>query len=839
MELISYSRRPTTVDRREVGGKAHSLFKMIENGAVVPDFFVLTTAAFRANPSGKISDKLKAEIASALAELGVEKPVAVRSSATAEDSEGDSFAGIFDTFLNLQDIEEICDAIEKCWQSFSGVRAASYRRERGVENDDGMAVIVQHMVPAEWAGVVFTADPVNQLLSNIVVNAVPGIGEALVSGEVNPEQIRLAASGEVIGRQVPENAVPLPDSILANLVAASIKLAEKMGFPQDIEWAYAHETLYFLQTRPITTIAGVVHNRYLEAAPDHYLDDPSVRWTRAFADEVWSPPVSPLFYDIQNLSAHLLMRLQLEGEGKNLPVNVFKYFRAAPYADTSILARIYANLPPLARRPGLLAQLPRDEQERVRAAPFKIKPALYRIWNFEVRRRQRWSLFKNHQFLERSWENFINNAHRLVEIDISALSEQEWARHVDEIWQLALCVGVECEVAVLYHAYDLKLILTGLLDRWFQNGDELFAAVVSGLPDSQTVRESDELWHIAEKIRAYGDAVVSQFQNTSYAELKELDTDPAKEILADIEKFLKTHVHRGANYKDLIYPRWGDDPELLWNQIKTFVAHRGKSPRDINEATSKRRVATQERLIKSLLGWRTIYRKPLLKFLLKYNEIYSGLRDNHRFYYDHVWFLLRRAYLEKGRRLARRSLLSQPEDIFFLCRNEISDLQEGRVSTTIISDRVVTRRKEWEQTVKTLPPKFIYHGYLPLAETRSNGASTELQGIAASSGQVTGRARVVYDISGLAALHADEILVTRQTDPAWTPAFSRLAGLVLETGGTLAHGASLCREFGLPCVTAVDGATERINDGDLIFIRGGDGIVEILERAHPVHAAEQ
>src|SRR5690606_24209657 len=148
-------------------------------------------------------------------------------------------------------------------------------------------------------------------------------------------------------------------------------------------------------------------------------------------------------------------------------------------------------------------------------------------------------------------------------------------------------------------------------------------------------------------------------------------------------------------------------PELLWNQIKTFVAHRGKSPRDINEATSKRRVATQERLIKSLLGWRTIYRKPLLKFLLKYNEIYSGLRDNHRFYYDHVWFLLRRAYLEKGRHLARRSLLSQPEHIFFLCRNEISHLQEGRVCTTIISDRVVTRRKEWEQTVKTLPPKFI------------------------------------------------------------------------------------------------------------------------------------
>ncbi len=833
MDLISTSWRPSVTDREAVGGKADSLFRMIEIGATVPPFFVLTTRAFRESGDGRVGDDLRSRITATLTEVGADHRFAVRSSATAEDSADDSFAGVFDTFLDLLGPDAVCEAIEKCWESFSGARAMSYRRDRHVEKDDAMAVIVQHMVPAEWAGVAFTADPVTLALSNTVVNAVPGVGEALVSGVVNPEQIRLDSDGRILERLRPPEMPPLPDPVLIDVVEKSRDIAKAVGFPQDLEWAYANKTLYFLQTRPITTLAGVAHNRSLEAAPDAYLDSPTVCWTRAFADEVWSPPVSPLFYDIQNLSAHLVVRLGYEGISKGLPENVFKYYKAAPYADTSVLARLYCNLPPVARRPGLLSQLPEKEQAAVRAAPFKLAPLLKRLWIFEVKRRQRWSIVHNHRFLESSWAEFVETAEDLSQIDLGDLSDHDVDRHLEQVWKLALMVGVECEVAVLYHAYDLKLLMSGLLDRWLGHGDETFAAISSGLPNSQTVRESDELWSIAEKIRELDSGQRDTLMRTRLGDLLETENPQAVDIRHAVRDFLGRHRHRGANYKDLIYPRWGDDPEQLWQQIKAFVETPGVRPRDANHAAAIRRVDSQANALRSLEGWRALYRKPLLRLLFRYNEIYSGIRDNHRFYYDYVWWVLRRVYVEKGKRLTAAGLLERSESAFFLSRQEIADLALHALSKDEAAERISVRRKEWEETRKSLPPKFLHAGYLPLSDGEVSTSGNMLRGIPASSGKVTGKARIAYDIGDLSRLRADEILVTRQTDPAWTPAFARIAGLVLETGGTLAHGASLCREFGLPCVTAVEGATALIRDGDLVSVRGGDGIVEIVERCQP------
>jgi pyruvate,water dikinase len=837
MELISPSWNPGARDRTYVGGKAYSLFKLLDLGAPVPPFFVLTTSAYRSSKDGKLGAELRSEVGSALMRLG-NGAVAVRSSATAEDSADHSFAGVFESVLDVKGLDQVCEAIEYCWKSHAGARARSYLEDRGVGTAGSMAVIVQKMIAAEWAGVAFTADPVTRSLGTMVIDAVPGIGEALVSGLVTPEQIKVSREGAVIERHRPHDVEALPDAVLEGVLEQSRNVAEKLDFPQDIEWAFRDGQTYLLQARPVTTIRGVFHNRSLESVSADFIEDPARRWTRAYADEVWTPPVSPLFYDVQNLSAHLLTRLKNDGETANLPPTVFKYYEAAPYADAALLARVYSNLPPVARRPSLLAQLPKEERAKVERTGLRIRPLLHRLWNFEVRNRKKRSLFHTHRFLEQAWPSFLERSDELAKVDVSSLATEELDRHLSQIWDLALLVGVECEVAVLYHAHDLKLILSGILDRWVGEGDEAYGAISSGLLDSHTVRESEELWQLATDIRKLPKQLIAKLQSASFREVAETTEPQLAPISSTLQRFLARHRHRGANYKDLIHPRWGDDPDLLWKQVLALVADPGQRPRDRNQLAAARRRDAQAMVLAALSGPRALYRRPLLRRMFAYNEIYAGLRDNHRFYYDNVWWLLRRFYREKGRRLVEQKSLGEAEDVFFLSRSEIEALADSSLTPALAAERIQIRRTEWENTLRISPPKFLQGAYAPVSE-ETGEAVDALKGIPASPGEAKGRARVLYDVSELGKVLAGEILVTRQTDPSWTPAFSRLSGLVLETGGALAHGASLCREFGLPCVTAIERGTALIRDGDLLLVSGGEGLVAILERATEASTEQQ
>lgn len=837
--LVSAWDEPVVTDAAEVGGKAASLFRMLQLGLQVPPFFVITAAAHRTNASGKVETSLRAEIGESLQRLGGDSNAyAVRSSGLAEDSADFSYAGVFETILDVRGLDNVVAAVERCWASHRSAIAAAYREQRGVVDDAAMAVVVQRMVAADWAGVSFSADPLTQSLSVAVINAAPGLGEALVSGHVNPEEIRLdALTGRIIDRRIPANTAPFPDELRAAVLQVTQRAAQASGFPQDLEWAVQDGALYLLQSRPITTLTGVFHNRALEPwQASGTPDDPERVWTRAYADEIWTPPVSPLFYDIQNLTAATSAQIRNGGDDAPLPPDIFKYYRAASYMDAAVLVRLYASQPPVARRPSLFDLLPPEYRPTLAVAPWNWRGALRRLWRFEVEHGKRRGVARNHRFLEQSWPAFVTEGQRLGDVNISALNDIALEQHLGEVWALAGSVGAECEVAVLYYAQDIKLLLSGLLERWCGAGEDGHGEVSAGLDDSITVAEADAIWSIGQSLRAANGAAMELARSSSW----ETFSRRAKEavlthVVADFEAFLYKHRHRGANYKDLIHRRWGDDPELLWSHVQAFVepTQSARRPRDANAVSAHRRHEAQKRFLARPRGLFAFLKRFLLRRLFRWNELYAGLRDNHRFYYDYVWWLVRRVYAEHGRRLAARALLAQNEDVYFLVRSEIEALRSGALSPSVAAERIAVRRQEWQQTRLRPPAKFLRRGYVPdEAEAAIAASSRLLQGLAASAGQVTGRARVIYDIHGLSAVKTGDILVTRQTDPGWTPAFSRLGGLVLETGGVLAHGASLCREYGLPCVTAVENALSVIADGDLIALDGGSGRVSILQPAN-------
>ncbi len=832
--MIIFPERSGDVGAATVGGKALSLLALTRRGFRVPPFFVISADLYRSHPSGKVSDGLRARLQQALDSIGgPDRQYAVRSSGLAEDSADFSYAGVFETILGVRGEAALVNAVEQCWASHRSGIAEAYRAQRGISDDSAMAVVVQRLVQAEWAGVSFSADPLTQALSVCVINAARGLGEELVSGRVNPEQIRIdRATGRVFEHQVPPGLTPLPEKLRTEVLSQTLAAEAAFGFPQDLEWATENEELFLLQSRPITTLSAVFHNRALEPwAGKGEPDAPERVWTRAYADEVWSPPLTPLFYDVQNLTLVTGQQLGNGGDSAPVPPDIFKYYKAAAYMDAAVLQRLYATLPPVARRPSLLLLLPPEFRAAVTAAPWNWRGTLGRLWKFELRRGRSFGVNRNHEFLEHAWPAFLAQAQRLAKVNLRTLGDQQLDEHLGNVWALASSVAPQCEVAVLYYSHDLRLLLTGLLQRWFGEGAEkLYAEVSSGLDHSETVRETDELWELAQAIREAGPRVRAAAESSDWDGFLSQALGPQfVAIIRHFNSFLRDHGHRGANYKDMIYPRWGDDPNLLWTHIRGFLSSNAQRPSSVNARSGIRRKQAQAAALEAVKGHWLGLKARLLRWLFELNEIYAGLRDNHRFYYDYIWWFVRRVYLEKGRRLATAGLLAATQDVVFLSRKELDRLAAGELSSSVATTRIAIRRREWEETRLKPPPRYLRRGYLPDDQSeQSSVTSRKLTGLAASPGRARGRARIVLDVAGLSAVVDGDILVARQTDPGWTPAFARLAGLVLETGGVLAHGASLCREYGLPCVTAVEGATAVIRDGDTISISGNDGAVEIL-----------
>lgn len=906
------------IDARDlnlVGGKGANLGELTGAGIPVPPAFVVTTVAYQrfiaeaglADPIGRLleaidhdepatvesraadirrvidaagmPEAIASSIAAAYADLarstGDEEPaVSVRSSATAEDLPGASFAGQQDTYLHIVGSAAVVAAVKRCWASLWTARAISYRHTRGFDHDSVLlAVVVQHMFPSQVSGVLFTANPVTSNPDEYFLNASWGLGEAVVSGHVNPDQLIIAKGKyEFVERQINDKLamtvprpdgqgsreVPVPtdlqsrpaltDEQAIELCEIAQRIEDHYGFPQDIEWGLADGRIAILQAREITG-ANLDFGSELElyktpkARAEMY--DKRWVWSRAYSDEVQTGPSTPSFYTYLQggmtfLKANALkMTFTEEWLGYTpetfLDFPFFRWYGARAYYNLTFeRERIRRFIPPQARDEAALWPFPQHEREEIRDMPFDWQEFLSLLWRLHSESHDVSLLGTTrvvYDHLERwtneedaFWQRFDFTNKTVEEIFAAQLESRKGSRF-----------GENVVLPFTIYIYALPPAFRWLCNEWLGDNDGLiYNRLVSGL-QTKTGEENIALWNLSRHVCA------SQWlRDFAYSDdmgdVREgLNQHPdGRGFLPRLEEFLASYGHRGGAERDAYHPRWRHRPDLVFEAMRPML--------DLDEEDSP--AAHEQRLREQMLATRAecmaklatdplaSTKVPFFSWLVDVVQDYFYYRDFERFYNDKTMSRSRDLYGHIARRFVANQLLTATDDVFFLGRQEMLLADKGELTAKQIAIRIRARRRTYEKYSHQEPPKYI-RGW----QTFDDDVVTEdgaLVGIAASAGRVTGRARVCRKLSEISKVKRGDILVTVATDPGWTTVFSIIGGVVVETGGVVAHAVMISREYGLPCVANLGRACDLIPDGALITVDGSTGRVIVQdERPNP------
>ncbi|MFD6549162.1 rifamycin-inactivating phosphotransferase [Streptomyces sp. NPDC058398] len=853
------------VDRTRVavvGGKGAHLggLSRIE-GVRVPDGFCVTTDAFRrimaevpsigdlidelsrVNPDDRnavrtlsarirrtieeivVPDDLAAAVRHALAGLGERAACAVRSSATAEDLPTASFAGQQDTYLNIVGPTEILRHISRCWASLFTERAVTYRRRNGIDHRTvHMAVVVQRMVFPHAAGILFTADPVTGNRKVSTVDAGFGLGEALVSGLVNPD-VFAVRDGEIVTRTIaakqcavqalpaggtrevaidaPRQEQPaLTDEQVVRLVRLGRRIEAHFGRPQDIEWCLADDGFHIVQSRPITTLFPVPE---ADDRENHV-------YVSVGHQQMMTDAMKPLGYSMWQLTAMVAMH----EAGGRLFVDVTG--RLASPASRAALLDVMGKGDPLVRdaletvldRDGFVPSLPDTgpggPPPGGAPVPAEADPAIVT------------------ELIERS------------RASVAALESGIRTKTGPALFDFLL-EAFEEHKRVLGDPLNIRAIMAGMEATWWLNdklgewlGEKNAADTLTlSAPDNITSEMGLELLDVADVVRSRPE-VVAFLQDVEDDDfLDDLAKIPGGTEARDaIEAYLDRYGMRCVGEIDITRPRWRERPAALVPVILDNVRNFEPGAAERRFEQGRLRAWEKEREVLSRLrslpdGDR---RADETKRMIDQVRAFAGYREYPKYGIVSRSFVYKRALLEEAGRLVRADVLHDKEDAFYLTFQEFHDV----VRTNRVDDRLIQRRKDAFRSYQALtPPRVLTSDGEALtgAYRRDDVPDGALVGLPVSAGTIEGRARVILDMAD-ADLEPGDILVTPFTDPSWSPLFVAVAGLVTEVGGLMTHGAVIAREYGLPAVVGVERATRLIRDGQRIRVHGTDGYVEIL-----------
>ncbi|MFC0843982.1 rifamycin-inactivating phosphotransferase [Streptomyces noboritoensis] len=775
-----------------------------------------------------IPGDLATAITRALARFGEQTAYAVRSSATAEDLPTASFAGQQDTYLNVMGTTAILQHVSRCWASLFTERAVTYRRRNGIDDRAvHMAVVVQRMVFPRAAGILFTADPVTGNRKVATVDAGWGLGEALVSGLVNPDVFKVR-DGEVVSKAIAAkkravHALPtggteevaidaqrqeqpaLTDAQAVELVRLGRRIEAHFGRPQDIEWCLADDGFQIVQSRPITTLFPVPETD----------DEENHLYVSVGHQQMMTDPMKPLGLSIWQLTAMAPMH----EAGGRLFVDVTR--RLASPASRAALLDLMGRGDPLVRDaletvldrddfvPSLPDAGPGGPPASGTPAPIETDPAIVT------------------QLIERS-QTSIETLRR----DIRTKSGPALFGFLLEAF--------EEHKRVLRDPLSMQVIMAGMESTWWLNdklgewlGEKNAADTLTlSAPGNVTSEMGLALLDVADVIRRRPE-VVEFLQGVEYLEDTAFLEQLAKlaggtEARDAVEAYLDRYGMRCVGEIDITRPRWRERPTTLVPVILDNVRNfeQGAAERRFEEGRQKAQRKEQDVLSRLRALPDGDRKADEAKRMIDRVRTFIGYREYPKYGIISRYFVYKQALLREAERLVRAGVLPEREDVFYLTFQEFHEA----VRANQVDDQLIQDRKDAFRSYHALtPPRVLTSDGEALtgAYRRDDVPTGALVGLAVSAGTIEGRARVILDMAE-ADLQAGDILVTAYTDPSWSPLFVGIAGLVTEVGGLMTHGAVIAREYGLPAVVGVEQATRLIQDGQRIRVHGTDGYVEIL-----------
>ncbi|MFI5940764.1 rifamycin-inactivating phosphotransferase [Streptomyces uncialis] len=771
-----------------------------------------------------LPDDLAAAITRALARLGEQSGYAVRSSATAEDLPTASFAGQQDTYLNVVGPAAVLQHISRCWASLFTERAVTYRRRNGIDHRTvRMAVVVQRMVFPHAAGILFTADPLTGNRKVATVDAGFGLGEALVSGLVNPDVFKVR-DGEIVAKAVAakQRAVharptggteevtidprrqgepTLTDAQVVRLVELGRRIEAHFGRPQDIEWCLLNDDFQMVQSRPITT---------LFPAPETG-DQENHVYVSVGHGQMMTDPMKPLGLSMWQLTALVPMHTA----GGRLFVDVTRRL-ASPASRAGLLDALGKDdllirdaLETVLDRDGFVPSLPHADPGRPPAdasVPVETDPAIVA------------------GLIERS------------QASIAALGRDIRTKSGPALFDFLL-EAFEEHKRILGDPLNFQAIMAGMdATRWLNDkllewlGEKNAAdALTLSAPDNVTSEMGLALLDVADVIRPHPEVVALLEGVEDEGFLDELAKLPGGAEARDaIENYLDRYGMRCIGEIDITRPRWRERPSTLVPAILDNVRNFEPGAAERRFEHGRREAQQKEQdLLSRLRALPDGERKAdEAKRMIDRVRTFIGYREYPKYGIVSRYFVYKQALLAEAERLVRAGVLPEKEDVFHLTFQEFHDV----VRSNQVDDRLIQERKDAFRSYHALtPPRVLTSDGEAVAGVyrRDDVPAGALIGVPVSAGTVEGRARVVLDLAK-ADLAAGDILVTACTDPGWTPLFVGIAGLVTEVGGLMTHGAVIAREYGLPAVVGVERATRLIRDGQRIRVHGTDGYVEIL-----------
>lgn len=787
------------IDRTQVavvGGKGASLGELSRlEGIRVPPGFCVTVDACARIASGSIPDDVKADIARWVGRLGAMGAYAVRSSATAEDSPTASFAGQHDSFLNVVGLDAVLAHVQRCCASLFTERAIAYR-ERNRIDDARMAVVVQRMASPRAAGVLFTAVPVSGNRTIAVIEAVAGLGEALVSGLVNADRYQVR-DGVVVARTGPV----LGDAEVLALVELGRRIEAHHGAPQDIEWCVSDDGIDIVQSRPITTLfpvpPGDGENRvYLSVGHQQMMTD-------AF---------KPLGLSIWQLTTPRPMA----EAGSRLFVDVTRVL-ATPKGRASLLESFRRSDPlvpdalqALLDRGDFVPSLPDADPGWAPPAdgapPVEPDPAIPAA---------------------------------LVAETTASIAAAE--RAIRDLSGTALLDFIASDLAALrtaaFKPRGLQIIMAAMNAMWWLNENlrawlgegNVADTLAQSVPDNITSEMGLALLDVADAIRPHP-AVVAFLERTEREDYLDAlaSIEGGAEARAAIQAWLDRHGMRGTGEIDITRPRWSEKPTMLLPillaHVRTFEHGAGGRRFEQGRVDAERKAAEILARLRLLPDGEA--KAAETKRNIDLVRTFAGYREYPKYAMISRYFVYKRALLREADRYVKEGVLRDREDIFFLRFEELHEiLRSNRVDDVLLDER----RRAYRTHAALRPPRVLTSDGEALdgSYRRGDVPAGALVGSGVSAGTVEGRARVITDLVN-ADIEPGDILVTAYTDPSWTPLFVAIRGLVTEVGGMMTHGAVIAREYGLPAIVGVADATRLIRDGQRIRIHGEDGYIELL-----------